>query len=325
MIDQTKLCRVAVLLFALCLAIPTAANAEKPSDDLVVFGDSLSDSGNFFTETGELLMAPYAPVPDAPYAIGGHHFSDGRTWIEQLAARLHVPRSAGPALRVPGVFTNYAFGRSRARANAPTFPFFDLSTQVNLFFADFGGQAPPNARFVIWSGSNDVRDALFALQVDPSGATTGAILESAIISIQNNIVALYGTGARKFLVLNVPNIGITPAVRALGALDPSIPVIAEQVSALYNAGLAQVLDGLGGFLDGVEILRLDTFAVLNAIVADPAAYGLTNVTDACLTFGVSNGAVCRGPKRFLFWDGAHPTTAGHGALAEAAAVVLAGQ
>ena len=305
-----------------CLALPTGALAAEPAWEFITFGDSLSDSGNFFAETGETVKAPFGPVPNAPYAIGGHHFSNGRTWIEQLAARLHTPTSARPATRSPGVFTNYAFGRARARANAPDFPFFDLGTQVNLFFADFGGNAPPDATYVVWVGSNDARDALAALAVDPTGATSVAIIEDALTSIANNLIALYGAGARKFLVLGVPNLAITPGVRALGAQNPVIPIAAEQLSLAYNGGLITTLDGLEGLLPGTQILRLDTFSLLNALVADPESAGLENVTDACLKFGVVGGAICKRPNRHLFWDAAHPTAAGHGAVADAAAQVL---
>ena len=305
------------------LMAPTLLPAQPQSQELFFFGDSLSDPGNFFTELGEFVVQPFEPIPGAPYAIGGHHFSNGRTWAEQLAARLHAPRSGQPASRSPGLFTNYAVGRSRARADAPVFPRFDLSTQVNFFFADFGGNAPPEATYVVWSGSNDLRDACGALAADPGGATTVAIMQDAITSIANNIIALYGAGAREFLVLNMPNIGNSPAVRALGQQDPTLPIIAEQLSALFNDNLSGALDVLEGLLPGIEILRLDVFSLLNDVVADPQAFGLTNATDPCLSFGVIGGAICAKPNRYLFWDGAHPTKSGHALLAEAAAEILA--
>jgi hypothetical protein len=45
----------------------------------VGFGDSLSDPGNFYVVTGQQSVAPYAPIPSAPYAIGGHHFTNAAT------------------------------------------------------------------------------------------------------------------------------------------------------------------------------------------------------------------------------------------------------
>jgi outer membrane lipase/esterase len=310
-----------MLLLSVMVAALTLGKAS--ASDLVVFGDSLSDPGNYFVETGESVSAPYQLVPDAPYTVGGHHFSNGRTWIEQLARRLHVPTSAGPALRSPGVFTNYAYGRSRARPNASSFADFDLGAQVILFLTDFGGVAPSDATYVLWTGSNDTRDALGALSTDPSGATSAAVVEAAITATANNMIALYGAGARNFLVLNVPNIAITPAVRALGTQNPVIPVIAEQLARSYNAGLSFALDQLEGLLPGVHILRLDIFALLDDIVADPLSAGLTDATGSCLTFGVVGGAICTQPNRYLFWDGTHPTAAGHAAVADAAAPLLA--
>jgi phospholipase/lecithinase/hemolysin len=42
----------------------------------------------------------------------------------------------------------------------------------------------------------------------------------------NPAEALYRAGARKFLVWNSPNIALTPAVRAVAAVNPGVPVLA---------------------------------------------------------------------------------------------------
>jgi len=121
--------------------------------------------------------------------------------------------------------------------------------------------------------------------------------------------------------LNLPNLALTPAVRALG---PAAQAAAAFFSQAFNAGLAQALGALGG-LPGIQIMRLDVDALLTAIVANPASVGLTNAEDACLTFGVVRHPFCRMPNEYLFWDGIHPTRAGHTVLANAAAAVLAAQ
>lgn len=115
-----------------------------------------------------------AEVPSAPNDIHGYHFSNGPTWIEQLTEELGSRDSGRPALARPGVYTNYAMGRARARANAPVFPDFDLSTQVGLFLSDFGGHAPARATYVIWIGANDLDDAIGALQTDPTAPRASA-------------------------------------------------------------------------------------------------------------------------------------------------------
>src|SRR6516165_1451423 len=152
---------------ALCLLILGASMAIARADEsrgVVLFGDSLTDPGNHYIAFGQVTRPPYQPVAIYPYAMGGHHFSNGPTWAEDLTDELDTPVSGKPALREPGVFTNYAVGRARARPGAPVFPDFDLGTQVGAFLTDFGGHATANRTYVIWIGANDLDDAIEALQ-----------------------------------------------------------------------------------------------------------------------------------------------------------------
>jgi phospholipase/lecithinase/hemolysin len=314
---RTLLVATLTSLTALCL--PAAALAQQAPPQLVFFGDSLSDPGNYYLAFGAVSQAPFVPIPDAPYAIGnGYHFSDGRTWAERLAAQLDSPASGRPALARPGEFTNYAVGRARARPNAPEFSAYDLTSQVGLFLTDFHGQANPRSVYVIWIGANDLDDALQALGGDPSGATSAAIAQAAIQTVAANIQALYVAGARKFLVPNLPDLGDTPAVRALG---PVATGAAEQLTALYNGGLAEALSQLQ-VLPHIHLLQLDVDVLVQQVIADPKTYHLTDVTDACLKFFTTVDAICPRPNHYLFWDGIHPTETGHEILERAAERLL---
>ena len=138
-------------ILAVTCVLPSAATADTVYDRVVVFGDSLSDPGNAYVLFGMSLVPPYTDlVPEYPYAHGGHHLSNGSTWIEQLATRLRQADSAGPALRKPGVFSNYATDRTRACPEGASH--IDLSTQVSeLFLGDYG-TAPADALYVMFVG-----------------------------------------------------------------------------------------------------------------------------------------------------------------------------
>src|SRR5215469_5934198 len=298
------------LMLALCLLILGASLATARADEargFVFFGDSLTDPGNHYLAFGQVSPPPYQPVAIYPYAIGGHHFSNGPTWTEDLTDELDTAVSGKPALREPGVFTNYAVGRARARPGAPVFPDFDLATQVGAFLSDFRGQAPADRTYVIWIGANDLFDALEALQADPTGAASMGIIKQAIGATAESVQVLWAAGAREFLVLNLADPALTPYVRSLG---PVAQGASTQLSAAYNGALAQVLASLGA-LPQIQIRQFDINAFLHTVVASPARYGMRDVQDSCLSFGVVTNAVCADPDRYLFWDGIHPTRAGH--------------
>ena len=153
------------LAAALLAVAPLGASALAQDLPLIerfaVFGDSLSDPGNVFLATGEFTVRPFDGIPSAPYAIGHFHFSDGPTWVEDLAKTLHVDGRARPALLRPDAYTNYAFGGARARdLDDPPFPLSDLSGQVDQFLAHFDPDDLPDTLYILWIGSSDARDAL---------------------------------------------------------------------------------------------------------------------------------------------------------------------
>jgi len=306
---------IPVVLWFLILAVVSVSSAES-FDRMVVFGDSLSDAGNHFAVFGVTSHAPYAPLPDSPYDIGGHHFTNGSTWVEQLSRALEMPRSGKPALLAPGVFTNYAVGRARARAGAAEFPHFDLDTQVQRFLVDFRGQAPADALYVIWIGANDLNDALTAGLTDPARAAD--IIRAAVTTQAGSIYALWAAGARKFMVVNLPDPALAPFLRAL---PPPLQAAATQAGMLYNAALDEALAQVSP-LPGLRLMRFDVKAVFDRIVAGDGGDSALNVTAPCLTFGVVVHPLCTHPNRYLFWDGAHPTRAGHRLIAEAALWLL---
>ena len=341
MTSRTLSKALAVGLLSLTWLLFPGGGVAAGYDRVVVFGDSLTDPGNAFVLLRSVAVRPGATVPplklvsvppfefipSAPYARGGLHFSNGATWVEQLAEALGVGRSAGPAWRKPGVFSNYAVGGARARPGGPS-ESPDLTSQVSRFLADVGGVAPADALYVIHIGGDDLRDGLLAFATDPSAVTSLTIVAEALAAIRGNLMTLFSAGARAFLVPNGPDLALVPAVRLAGAQAGG-----QFLAAIFNtgleippiAGLANILDDLAA-IQGVTVFRVDAFALLDDVVATPADFGLSEVSTPCLIFTETLTSIppffCAQPDEFLFWDGIHPTRAGHAILARKALEVL---
>jgi phospholipase/lecithinase/hemolysin len=53
---------------------------------------------------------------------------------------------------------------------------------------------------------------------------------------------------------------------------------------------------------GINVIGVDVNSLINSIIANPGAYGFTNVTSACMAIAGCN------PNTYLWWDTEHPTT-----------------
>jgi len=327
---KSRLFTILLAFVALVPAWATADGPHRPFDRIVVFGDSLSDPGNAFALNGGQTISPpdygmsgvtngipdvISLVPDAPYS--SRRFSNGRTWIEDFAAAVGLPQNARPAVagalfgEDDGRASNYAVGGATAAdIGASQFP---LSVQVNLFLSDVRGRAPADALYVVEIGGNDIRAALVA---------GPGVLGLALTSVAQNIQKLYGAGARHFLVWSAPDVGRTPALQRLNTfVAPGIAAGATALSAGYNQQLQAVLQGLGA-LPGITIVPFDAFGLLADVQANPRRFGLVDATTACIEpnvpqFGFPSSPPfrCAQQDRFFFWDGIHPTRAGHAIIA----------
>jgi phospholipase/lecithinase/hemolysin len=304
-------CILCLSVFLLGAAI-SPAYADEDINDVFIFGDSLSDSGNVYTLTGETSKAPYLVVPQFPYAIGGHHFSNGKTWAERFSQGLSLNNGGKASLSHPGKNGNYAFGGARARSNS-TSQSPHSALQVGMFLGDYGS-APSDALYVVQFGGNDIRDALF----DPGDALN--IIQDAIAAVAMDIQTLYWAGARTFLVANSPNLAHAPAIKLFG---PGAVAGAQFFSDAYNGYLEGALQQLE-VMPGIKIYRLDMGGFTDDVVMNPGEYGLTNATSPCLNFMIESGAKCSQPEEYLFWDGIHPTAVAHKALADLALGIIAG-
>jgi outer membrane lipase/esterase len=286
-------------------------------DQFVIFGDSLSDNGNAYIATGGATPAPplYTTFPsglgsftDGPDTVPAG--TGGGIWHEVLASLLGVP-PAEPFLLPNG--TNYAVGGAQVLQNVPDGPFTipSLQTQVGTYLASVGGSADPNSLYILWGGANDLYSA-----VETPGETAAGIAatETAmVVSLSDDIAALAANGAKDFLWLNLPQLGTTPRGAAdLAAVSPAVGTAFTNASTQFASDVSSESALLESAL-GVTIADVNIYGLYQSILADPSAFGYTNVT------GYAQGNASANPDQYLFWDfDSHPTTTGHVLIGEAA-------
>lgn len=290
-----------LLLSALALA-PAQADTDHGFSTLFIFGDSLSDPGNAFAITGETAHPPFDPIPSAAYGVGGHHFSNGRTWVEVMAQEMGLTEDAKPAFRDPA-FHNFAFAGARTTTIAA--PGFD--TQVQVYLSIHGCAAPEDALFVVQFGGNDLRDAV---QAFASGQDPAPIVGAAVTALVQNIGILAQCGAKHIMLANAPNLGAAPAIPA-----PFKSQVAG-LSNMYNQAVLQMLNAY--FPQGINFYHVDFFGFVSAASATPELFGFSDGSTPCLNFGVVEQAFCKDRDRYLFWDAIHPTKKAHQKIADVA-------
>jgi phospholipase/lecithinase/hemolysin len=301
----------AALLSAVPVA-PTPAPAGAAYPAIYAFGDSLSDTGNVSLATTG--MVPISP----PYV--DKSFSNGPVWVQDLAQKLGLP-SLNPSLAGG---TDFAYGgaetgQTQNHAVNPT----DLTSQYTQFLQ----QSPSpqaGALYAVWIGANDVLDIANNTSLTPPQQQ--ADVQDAVNNEMSVIGGLVAHGAQNLLVLNVPDLGITPYEQARGATTAQT---ATSLSSLYNSDLAAALQPLEAS-GALRIDLIDTFSVLDKAKANPAAYGFTDVNDPVWTGGLTSSssgtlqASGSTQNQFLFFDSLHPTAQAHSLLASGIAQSLTG-
>ena len=314
--------------FPAAAAAPSAPVQSAPAQGatgVFVFGDSLVDPGNDLRAAELLGRFPFVSVPDgAPTADRGYfegRFSNGYNFADLisnkalgLATKPTFPYGVAETLlgglppignRPEGENLNFAYGGARVIQGPDPAP--ALGAQVEIY-SNF--DADPNAIYVVAIGANDV------LSLVPTGGTpvTGAEADARLSAIAAEIVKqvgeLYSQGARRIVVADVPNVGAVPAYA--GAQDEAmrrslVADYAHRVDDMVEAQLAALQRPEGSTL---QQFHFDAYT--DAVTANPAVYGFTNVTDA-LT--VQGGGLDPTGQGFLFFDKLHPTAQAHAQIA----------
>ena len=306
--------RLGLWLLLACVGNAHAA----PFSSIYFFGDSLTDSGNVDALT-------FGVYPPAPYYDG--RFSNGPVWAEEFAALKGFPQAGQPAgmtlgpsfgwgsLSGPG--NNYAIGGALTSIGGamdslgvPT----GMLIQTYFYLSQVNYAADPNALYVFFGGGNDIRAAADLPEAQRlEAAQTAAFYEAY------SLYVLGSYGARRFAVLNLPDIGLTPESR----LVKNNSAAATQATLAFNVTLQELVNNVIQF-PNQEMFFLDVYSYFGAIYQDAlngGTYtGLTNATIPCFAgYAGSPGADC---STSIFADDIHPTAAVHSLLANGASSVI---
>lgn len=330
------LSKITKIFVMACLLLFTSLSYAQSFNKIVVFGDSLSDNGNFFTQTE-------GTFPPAPYYQG--RFSNGPVWVEILANQLKLDVSNKTQ------FTDYAFALAWAAdtMDGGSGGLVSLSWEITKYLEEdpMHGENTKDTLFVFWIGNNDYLK-------DRSSENDHTIVSNAINFTQLGLHRLMNDGAKHFLILNLPDLGKTPAAKQIG---DEFATHLTQLSAMHNHMLSQLIAEEKAAHPDVQFIEFDLSAYFNDLLNHPEKYNIYNVSKPCYPHGLGgsnnifnkmttfkingknielqNNAALANMRRltsndnaqpdytcgnaaayFLFWDYVHPTARAHELIAE---------
>jgi len=311
-----------ILLFCFSTAFASAFNS------VVFFGDSLSDDGNLYN----FLVSHHSPliVPKSPPYYYGR-FSNGPVWTELVAAYLQKNYEISSE--------NHAVGDAAIVLRGPlrgALP-ITLTMEINNYLADSPIADKSGILFIIWIGANDYLDDATS---DPSN-----LANTVTEGIQSSIIQLIQSGARHFLILNMPDLARVPQ-----AIAKHNTARLGLLSQYHNTLLPEVIKNLQELYPTTTYIQVDAYYFLNDLIDHPGKYNpaITDTTDSCWTGGyfmqymqnpVTKGmtlkstvlnqayqfgqdceknpqsCTCANPDQYVFWDSVHPTRVVHQLLA----------
>ncbi|MBD8899615.1 autotransporter domain-containing protein [Rhodanobacter sp. DHG33] len=344
---------------ATALLFSTAASATDFSK-VIVFGDSLSDAGNISLASNPAIQPPlefttnpgHVAVQDlagslgytlGPSLAGGTDYAWGGAGVltnspgtpsavptitDQVDAYLAAGSVDSHALySMWGGANDIFYAATSAGAAATAQQLIQQNVAAQIAQLQLAGYTAAQIQALTPTITQQVTAAVTQQVQAAAGVSTLMTADQAQASIVaaaqqevKLIGALQSAGVKNILVFNLPNIGLTPDGTGQGATAAGqLTDLSVIFNGTLNTGLGQM---------GKGIIPVNTYALINEVIANPSLYGFSNVTTpAC---GAGSSSVQCGPQgsglpytyaagadqSYLFADGVHPTTAAHAMLAQ---------
>jgi phospholipase/lecithinase/hemolysin len=304
-----------LLIFLICMALSATIFAQ-PIQELVFFGDSITDNGNLYSK---LKFIPKSP----PYYQG--RFSNGPVWAEHLSNYFYQ--------RYGVRSVNYAVGGATAikRSVWDGFLPYYLKLEINSYLDSNDKTDKANVLYFLWIGANDY--------MSEKKQTVEALVQDVVDETLAQMKVLIDHGAKNFVFMDLPDITAAPYAKNL---KPAEKERLKNISLLHHQKLAAAVDSLKKNYPESRFIYVDAYAIFNDIMANTDYYNkkyhknLINLTDACWEGGYTlkqdaanektvdiaiaeqvaaayamGATPCKAPQEYLFWDSIHPSVDMH--------------
>lgn len=264
-------------------------------DRIVIFGDSLSDTGN--ANLGFNLPPPYF----------SNRISNGPVAVDILTSYFGLSANTAGQLS-SGNGDNFAVSGGNAAGGAPQ----DLAAQVSAFQSRHPQGVEGNTLIVILIGGNDLRDTKNNININ----TRRQLVQQSVNAIGNAAETISALGARYILVANGPDISRIPETLSTAVTDPGLISRARDTTILFNTLLTQRVTQLSQQLNS-KVSLFDLFQSFNRVLNNFTNFGFTVNNRACFDpqrFRLNPGCNF---QRYVFFDSIHPTAKTHEILGNA--------
>lgn len=324
---------VSVFIYLAFISLPiTSQAAPIPFKGLIVFGDSLSDTGNVYKLTNT------AVPPGAAYYQG--RFSNGPVSFEYLWKALTGSNQAvlKPSLGNVNYQTDkavsFSFGGATTEISNYTpgnFLVDGLVGQVNKYIDIIQSnkiKIDKKTLYALWGGPNDLLLPAVLFPREENPACSGS-LNPPVCNIAYAIKKLrLSVGAKYFLVPNMGDLGAPPIVKDTNYYPEGSSAFFTQLTIAHNSSLKSALKQLEQDYPDIHIINVDVYSIMNVLIQIFPHGSEVGPAGDCLFSGIACTEPTDGFRApgYVWWDVEHPTTGVHAIVAAAmAAAVLNAQ
>ncbi|XP_010465393.1 PREDICTED: GDSL esterase/lipase At3g14820-like [Camelina sativa] len=298
---------------------------------LIVFGDSIMDTGNN-NDIPTLLKANFPPYGrDFPGAIPTGRFSDGRVPSDIIAEKLGIaktlPPYLGSNLKPDDLLKGVIFasgGSGYDPLTSTVLSVVSMSDQLKYFQEylskikqHFGEEKVKfileKGLFLVVSSSNDLAETYLVRSVEYSRNSYAEYLAQLASDF---IKELSGLGAKNIGVFSGVPVGCVPAQRTLfGGFTRLCFEDLNKMALHFNSKLSSSLDALTKALPG-RVVYIDVYETLLDIIKNPTKYGFEVADKGCCGTGLIELVelcnkftpfTCSDPSTYVFFDAYHPS------------------